>query len=388
MSFNKLIWVIYFLGFVVDERIGGGIGHDNVVNPDLKRFKFPALYNFGDSNSDTGGRSAAIADVPLTNAETFFGVPSGRFCDGRLIIDFIAEKLGLPYLSAYLDSIGTNFRHGANFAIAGSSIRHGGYSPFPLDIQIAQFLRFKSQTAALYKNCSNKMTIQSNLPRPEDFSNALYMFDIGQNDLAFGFQNSTIAETQASIPKMINKFAAAVNKLYNAAGARNFWVHNTGPIGCIPFNKKYYRSKPDKLDMNGCVEVLNRVAREFNKQLKEKVLQLGKDLPGAAFTFVDVYSVKYSLVSDAKKLGFEDPFECCSSGNFGNTVDCGNKTIVNGTVYVNPCPNPSRLISWDSLHYTEAANMFVANIILNASLGPQSLNSKGLPQFHDPKQLI
>ncbi|CAL5420810.1 unnamed protein product [Camellia sinensis] len=42
----------------------------------------------------------------------------------------MAETLGVPYLSAYLDSIGTNFSHDANFATGGSSIRPGGYSPF------------------------------------------------------------------------------------------------------------------------------------------------------------------------------------------------------------------------------------------------------------------
>lgn len=61
-----------------------------------------------------------------------------------------AEKLRLPYMSAYLDSIGTDFRHGANFATGGSSIRLGGYSPFHLGIQMLQFLQFKSRTTALF----------------------------------------------------------------------------------------------------------------------------------------------------------------------------------------------------------------------------------------------
>jgi hypothetical protein len=34
-----------------------------------------------------------------------------------------AESLGIPHLSAYLNSIGSNFTQGANFATAGSSIR-------------------------------------------------------------------------------------------------------------------------------------------------------------------------------------------------------------------------------------------------------------------------
>lgn len=58
-----------------------------------RRCSFPAIFNFGDSNSDTGGRSAAISEVFLPNGETFFGKASGRFCDGRLILDFISKSI-------------------------------------------------------------------------------------------------------------------------------------------------------------------------------------------------------------------------------------------------------------------------------------------------------
>lgn len=52
---------------------------------------FPAIYNFGDSNSDTGGISSAFTEIQSPNGETFFGHPAGRACDGRLIIDFIGK---------------------------------------------------------------------------------------------------------------------------------------------------------------------------------------------------------------------------------------------------------------------------------------------------------
>ena len=52
---------------------------------------FPAIYNFGDSNSDTGAVSAAFGRVPPPFGNTFFGKPSGRYCDGRLIIDFMGK---------------------------------------------------------------------------------------------------------------------------------------------------------------------------------------------------------------------------------------------------------------------------------------------------------
>ena len=71
---------------------------------------------------------------------------------------YAAEHLGLPYLSPYLDSIGTNFRHGANFAIGGSTIRPqnesmslNGVSPFSLDVQIVQYDNFKVRTSYFYK---------------------------------------------------------------------------------------------------------------------------------------------------------------------------------------------------------------------------------------------
>ncbi|KAK6116558.1 hypothetical protein DH2020_049664 [Rehmannia glutinosa] len=48
-----------------------------------------AIFNFGDSNSDTGGLSAAFGQAPPPNGDTYFHAPSGRFCDGRLLIDLI-----------------------------------------------------------------------------------------------------------------------------------------------------------------------------------------------------------------------------------------------------------------------------------------------------------
>ncbi|KAF8037527.1 hypothetical protein BT93_B0429 [Corymbia citriodora subsp. variegata] len=353
-----------FLCFVLIQllgALGGGGGPTGC--------EFSAIFNFGDSNSDSGAISAALSEVAPPNGETFFGHPSGRFCDGRLIIDFIAEDLKLPYLSPYLDSIETNFRHGANFATGGSSIRPGGYSPFDLSIQISQFKRFKSRVTELYNrlNQSNKTSAFSyRLPRPQDFSRALYTFDIGQNDLSYGLQHTTVEQVIASIPDILSQFSQAVHKLYEE-GARVFWVHNTGPIGCLPYTIIYDQAKPDNLDQNGCVRPQNEVAEEFNKQLKDRILQLRAQLSAAVFTYVDVYSAKYSLIGEAKDQGFFDPSSFCCGSYYGYHIDCGKKAIVNGTEYGNPCEDPSKHISWDGIHYSEAANKWVASRILSGS---------------------
>ena len=57
--------------------------------------KFPAVFNFGDSNSDTGGFWAAFPAQPPPFGVTYFGRPAGRASDGRLVIDFIGTYIRL-----------------------------------------------------------------------------------------------------------------------------------------------------------------------------------------------------------------------------------------------------------------------------------------------------
>ncbi|KDP45345.1 hypothetical protein JCGZ_09594 [Jatropha curcas] len=325
---------------------------------------FAAIYSFGDSFADTGGMSAAFGPVPPPHGETFFGKPSGRLCDGRLIIDFMAEYLGLPYLSAYLDSIGTTFAKGANFASAGSSIRPGPRSPFFLALQVSQFIQFKARTAELYNNSKNR----GSLPNPKDFSKALYTFDIGHNDLAFGFLNTTEDQVHLAFPDILAQFSQAVQRLY-IEGARAFLVHNVGPIGCDPFGVAMYPPKNTTLDKNRCAVAQNEAVQEFNRQLKDTVVQLRKQLPLAAITYIDVYKVKFSLIDDARNQGFEDPWSfCCGILEPKLVLFCGTKSEDNNTTRVaTSCTDPSKIISWDGVHFSEAANKWVVKKLFDGS---------------------
>ncbi|KAK9064744.1 hypothetical protein SSX86_016126 [Deinandra increscens subsp. villosa] len=357
------------MGPIILLLLVAGVATGQPFPPPSPACDIPAIYNFGDSNSDTGGIAAAFYPPGPPFGETFFKRPVGRGSDGRLIIDFIAEKLGLPYLSAYLDSIKANYTHGANFATGGATIRrvneswfYKGVSPFSLDIQVAQFNQFKDRTTFLY-NQSKDESQRSNLPKPDDFMKAIYTIDIGQNDLAYVFRTMGVEASRAAIPDIIDQFAASIRQLYGK-GARAFWIHNTGPIGCLPVvSAKVVKPPPGYLDEIGCVNGQNAIANEFNEKLRAEVVRLRSNLPKAILTYVDMYSAKYQLISDAKNLGFKERFTiCCGYHDQNEDVYCGNNGKFNGTeVFAGACNDPTKVISWDGVHYSEAANKWITS---------------------------
>jgi len=64
-------------------------------------------------------------------------------------------------------------------------------------------------------NPGTESPFKSGLPRPEDFSKALYTIDIGQNDLAYGFQHSSEEQVQRSISEILSQFSQAMKVIRN-----------------------------------------------------------------------------------------------------------------------------------------------------------------------------
>ncbi|KAK4841414.1 hypothetical protein QYF36_003996 [Acer negundo] len=336
----------------------------------FQTFCYSAVFNFGDSNSDTGGLVAGVA-FPLgpPTGQTYFHEPTGRFCDGRLIIDFLMDAMDRPFLNPYLDSIGApSFHKGCNFATGGSTIlpAHAASTcPFSFNIQVAQFIRFKARVLELL---AKDKELENYLPSADYFKQGLYMFDVGQNDLDGAFYSKSEAQ-----------------KLYNV-GARNFWIHNTGPLGCLPRIIVKFGKKSSKLNQLGCVKSHNKAANLFNQQLQEFCTKFQEQFPEANVTYVDIFSIKLDLISNFSQYGFEEPLAaCCGYGglplNFDSRIACGQTKNLNGsTVTANPCNNTAEHVNWDGNHYTEAANQHISEQILtgNYSHSPISVN---LPFF-------
>ncbi|PIA60440.1 hypothetical protein AQUCO_00300149v1 [Aquilegia coerulea] len=324
---------------------------------------FPAIYNFGDSNLDTGGISAAFIPVPPPYGKSFPGQPAGRYCDGRLIIDFFG---------------------GSTIQQPNETITEDGPSPISLKIQLMQFLQFKARTNELYKQARSPSE-RGHLPNLDDYSKALYTIDIGQNDLSSGFDKMSDKELRASIPSMIDIVSLAIQcatqpkdltvSIVRQFRSKTIWIHNTGPIGCLPAYLLSFSGGPGLLDKNGCIKSHNNIAVEFNRQLKERVLQLRTQFQDAALTYVDMYTLKYQLISDAKNQGFVEPLNICCFGQDGvHFVACGKRKNFNGTeIYGGSCANPGMYISWDGVHYSQAANYWVSNHIINGALSDPSI---------------
>lgn len=90
------------------------------------------------------------------------------------------------------------------------------------------------------------------------------------------------------------------------SGGKNFWIHNTGPLGCLPRELTTASSpnpNPSDYDSNGCLLTLNDAAKEFNNKLRLLCDQLRDQMSGATIINVDVYAVKYDLISNAANYG-------------------------------------------------------------------------------------
>ncbi|KAL3500597.1 hypothetical protein ACH5RR_039690 [Cinchona calisaya] len=281
--------------------------------------------------------------------------------------------MGLPHLNPYLDSTGApTFEKGCDFAVGGSTIFEAGaksISPFSFDVQVAQFIRFKNRVLDLH---SQGMTLDEYIPAKDVFQKGLYAFDIGQNDITGAFYAKTYDKVVASIPTILEAFEKGIKKLYDN-GARNFWIHNTGPLGCLPMSIAKFGADPSKLDELGCVITHNQASKLLNLQLYDLCKKLQINYTDANVTHVDIFSIKFNLIANYSKYGFEQPImACCGYGgpplNFDSRVFCGNITNLNGTsVAGKACNDSTKYVNWDGVHYTEAANHIVASQILTGN---------------------
>ncbi|XP_047259302.1 GDSL esterase/lipase At5g08460 [Capsicum annuum] len=142
----------------------------------------PALFVIGDSSVDCGTNNFlgtfARADRLPYGRDFDTHQPTGRFCNGRIPVDYLALRLGLPFVPSYLGQAGSieEMILGVNYASAGAGIIFSSGSELGQHISLAQQIEQVTDTIQEFiVTIGDDAT--TNL-----ISNSVFYISIGSND--------------------------------------------------------------------------------------------------------------------------------------------------------------------------------------------------------------
>ncbi|GER24477.1 GDSL esterase/lipase [Striga asiatica] len=334
---------------------------------------YESIVSFGDSLADTGNFLHLLpADSPPRSARppygrTYFHRPTGRFSDGRLVVDFIAQNLGLPLLQPYVgrENGGRNFSEGVNFAVVGASALDYGFfeeigiymgTNASLGIQMEWFKQFLATMP------DGKGFLQRSL---------VLLGEIGGNDynnpIIQGLDFETI---RTFVPLVVDYIGSTLQELIKV-GAKTIIVPGNFPIGCLPIYLTQFKESSVSTDYDpktGCLNWLNEFSMYHNNLLKKELSRIRALYPHARIIYGDNYNAAMRFYLSPKEFGFTEGIlrACCGKGgsyNFNGSAQCG---LALSTC----CEDPSLFASWDGLHFTEAAYRWIAQGLIE---GPYTI---------------
>ncbi|XP_076928669.1 GDSL esterase/lipase At1g28570-like [Bidens hawaiensis] len=325
---------------------------------------YTSIISFGDSIADTGNLKylASISNrefvlFVLPYGQDFYNHSTGRCSNGRLIIDFLAQSLGLPLIPPFVQYDGNDntvtFKQGVNYAVGGATALDSSVleprgiintvTNASLVVQLAWFKQSLPSICGNYSNC-------------RDFigRSLILVGEIGGNDYNYPIlKGKTIEEIEPLVPLVIDTVISAVNDLIEM-GAKSLVVPGNFPIGCSARYLTIFGSETEEYDpITGCLVQLNRFAEYHNELLQTKLNQVQYLHPDVNIIYADYYNAAMKIYLSPSKFGFTNGGlkACCGGGGRYNvklTVECGDASA---TV----CNEPDTYVSWDGIHLTEAA---------------------------------
>ncbi|XP_057522059.1 GDSL esterase/lipase 7-like [Amaranthus tricolor] len=316
----------------------------------------PAMFVFGDSLSDGGNNNwlptLAKANYPPYGTN-FPDGPTGRFTNGKLVIDFIADYLGLPYPPPYIMPFRPKIVTGYNYASAACGILPETGKEIGLCLDLEEQVKLFERT--IRKQLSSKLKNPSQLS--QHLEKSIFMVNIGSNDFLGNYFGSSSGTRQRYNPQQFNQLlidalSLKLQELYKL-GARKLVVFELGPLGCL--SSMVRRFKPE----GRCDENINQIVKNFNTRLALMLKSLTSSLQHSHFILGRAHWLGYDAIINPTKYGLID----------GKNPCC--KTLGNGTLTCIPflpsCKNPNQHFFWDGSHLTEAINSLIASQCISGS---------------------
>ncbi|KAL3511575.1 hypothetical protein ACH5RR_024292 [Cinchona calisaya] len=198
--------------------------------PDIHPKTTVALVVFGDSLFDPGNNDSIKTTTEFQAnfppyGESFFKYPTGRFCDGRVIPDFIAEYAKLNLIPPYLETHNHQLANGINFASGGAGALAETNTGLVIDLKM-QLRNFKKVEKQLRMNLGKRGAQRV-------VSNAVYLFSIGSNDYLSPLTNNSsifkLYSPQDYVAMVVGNITATFKEIYKKGG-RKFGTLNLGPF--------------------------------------------------------------------------------------------------------------------------------------------------------------
>ncbi|GLU08522.1 hypothetical protein SLE2022_254290 [Rubroshorea leprosula] len=321
--------------------------------------KIPAAFVFGDSLVDAGNNNyiTSLSKANYIPNGIDLGGPTGRFTNGRTIVDIIGQELGFksfppPYLAP--TTKGPVVLQGVNYASGGGGILNKTGEVFGGRINLdAQIDNFANTREDIIYNIGAPAAI-------ELFESSMFSVTVGSNDFINNYLTPVLSAAERNLVSpeqfvvtMVTRLRQQLTRLYSL-GARKMVVTNVGPIGCIPYERDL---NPDAGE--NCVCSANQLAQLFNSKLKILVNELRTSLEGSVLVYADVYHIVDDILQSYILYGFENANSACCymGGRYGGLVPCGPSSKV--------CPDRSKFVFWDPFHPSDAANVIIAKRLMD-----------------------
>ncbi|KAI3926095.1 hypothetical protein MKW98_028231, partial [Papaver atlanticum] len=353
-SFKSFSGIFCLLGSSLDQGKNTSTGYTP-----------PAIFIFGDSLADVGNNNHlnTIAKAVSYPSGIDFpgGKPTGRYTNGRTVIDIVGQELGLKkFIPPSNDpaTVGEVVFHGVNYASGGAGILNKTGYLFGARINLYAQIDNFAKTRQYIIRCLGSTGAS------ELFKNAIFNFAVGCNDYLdnyftpiFSIPDQIFVNVDVFTDLLISEFRIQLTSLYNL-DARKIVVENIPVIGCIPTVREFSELwAPDT-----CSKQINNAAMLFNRKLKALIRELNSKLVGAKFVYADIYHIFSDLLHNYKAYGFGDNSSACCAkfGRFGGLSFCVPDARL--------CPDRSKYIFWDNAHPTDAANAVVAKRMVDGNI--------------------